>query len=726
MLSPKGGMRGLRLLIGILLLLILLGVIEAWFLATATGDPYGLSGAPPLRTADVGAIEPLYGKTWTQTNVLAWSPDGRHLAVADQDVQVIDAYTGEITAEWTTPGWPGALAWSPDGETLAVGVSTAGFYYEGWVILYDLRGVPLVSWRAVDQGLAGLAWSPWGDRILAAGTSEYTMWTNTGILLYRYTNASTTGYTASWSPDGRRIALADAGGPLIINASTGATIRAFSGDDWMSAVWSPRGNRIAAGDGSGLLEVLDANGTVLANASGFYGGSIFGMPISWSPDGSMLVTLSSGGIIGSNGLAIVSTSNLTTLRVLTFPMSEFLSSAPPLPTYDYQVAWSPSGSTIAATGTTSHPSLRIWGIHHETLGLPLLAFGAATALGLGLLLWREVLWLAVSPDRAGLLWARTDPKLRTGSLLFLFGLVSSILGSLGGNALSRIYSLQPVPSATWYAFNGLLSAPTVLLAAAVAAVTFHAMVWRVESLRPFAERRLSLYGYVLLPFLLAIGVGDAVDGLLLLAFPTMGRGIANPLIWGSLGVVLGLGFAYSGRVVRGFPWARSRFPWVALGASAVASIGVLLALLVLLVIPLNLFQVHPPGGDFATYGFSIFLGFGFVPLVAVLLALVTTTAIAALPTVLRFAPSGYARVQGSAILELETRRKVLDLIVAQPGIHFRGLLKSTGLGSGTLHYHLSVLEREGYVRHDREGRVKRFFAKRPVGTPPGPNPIETL
>lgn len=714
-LSTHGGMRGLRLLVGLVLLLILLGVIEAWFLSTATNDPYGLVSAPAIGSADLGNVEALYAKSWTDAGVLAWSPSGRYVAVAESQVQIIDTYTGQITAEWTAPGYVESLAWSPDGATLAVGVDTVGAAYEGWVVLYDLKGVPRASWRAVSQDIEGLAWSPRGDRIVTAGAAEYAMWTNTGTLLYRNDSASTTGYTASWSPDGSRVAFGSAGGPLIIDAGTGFPIYTPAGGDWVGVAWSPRGDLIATGGGLGSIALYSPNGTRVAHVDGFGGGPFFGMPISWSPDGSMLVTLAAGGNDGPGGLAIVSAGNLTPLRTLRFPMGDVIPGAAPTPTYDHEVAWSPTGSAIAGVATTSTSSFRLWGVRHEALGLPLLAFGAATVLGLGLLLWREVLWLAINPERAGFLWAKTDPMLRAGAPLFLFALVSSILGSLSGNVLSRVYSLQTVPSATWYAFNSLLSVPSVLLAAVVAAVSFHGMTWRVESPRPFAERKLSLYGYLLLPFLLAVGVADVLDGILLVLVPTLDRATAGPLMWGILGAVLGLGFYWSGRVARGLPWVRSKVPWVALGASAIASIAALFGLLVLLILPLNVFQIRPPGGDFATYGFSIFLGFGFVPFVAAVIGLVTTAAVTSVPSLLRFAPGGYARVQGAAILELETRRKVMDQIVARPGIHFRALLKATGLGSGTLHYHLSVLEREGFLRFDRMGREKRFYPRTAPG-----------
>jgi DNA-binding transcriptional ArsR family regulator len=428
------------------------------------------------------------------------------------------------------------------------------------------------------------------------------------------------------------------------------------------------------------------------------------MPISWNSDGTLLVVPTDA------GLAILSAAGLTLQRTLAFPMSDFRPGAPNEITYDWKVAWSPRGNAIAALATTSHPSFRLWGLRHTSLGVPMIGLGFVGGIGLALLLREDLLWVVMSPDRAGLLWSRTDPRLRTGRALFLFALASSILYSYEDYALARIYGLQVLPSLGWLVVSILLSIPVVVLAGYVAAEVFHASVWSEAFPRPFSRRASSVFGYVLFPTLLAAGFAQILFGLWLTAVPSLSRVSFSFGLYAIFGIVLGMGFYLSGRLVRGFPWANARLPWIALLLSAGASVLLVIVSVFFLVVALNILRVAPPGGEFRDYGFTILLGFGFVPFAVALVGLATAAASAGLPTVFRMLTGGYSRVQGGAVLELETRRKVFEIVASKPGVHFRQLLATSGLGSGTLHYHLSVLEREGFVTWHREGRKKQFFS----------------
>jgi DNA-binding transcriptional ArsR family regulator len=58
---------------------------------------------------------------------------------------------------------------------------------------------------------------------------------------------------------------------------------------------------------------------------------------------------------------------------------------------------------------------------------------------------------------------------------------------------------------------------------------------------------------------------------------------------------------------------------------------------------------------------------------------------------------------------------LLKLIEREPGIRYRELLRSTDLSNGVLTYHLSVLEKSGMIRADRQqARITRYY---PVNIP---------
>ncbi|PIU21878.1 MAG: transcriptional regulator [Candidatus Diapherotrites archaeon CG08_land_8_20_14_0_20_34_12] len=61
------------------------------------------------------------------------------------------------------------------------------------------------------------------------------------------------------------------------------------------------------------------------------------------------------------------------------------------------------------------------------------------------------------------------------------------------------------------------------------------------------------------------------------------------------------------------------------------------------------------------------------------------------------------------ILSLEVRRNLYDLIKQSPGVHFRELKRRSNLAIGSLQYHLSVLERGGFVICRKEKKFARYF-----------------
>ncbi|MHB8633307.1 MAG: winged helix-turn-helix transcriptional regulator [Thermoplasmatota archaeon] len=61
----------------------------------------------------------------------------------------------------------------------------------------------------------------------------------------------------------------------------------------------------------------------------------------------------------------------------------------------------------------------------------------------------------------------------------------------------------------------------------------------------------------------------------------------------------------------------------------------------------------------------------------------------------------------------QARARIVSLIEADPGIHFRGLAAVVGLGNGALGHHLRVLAAGGLIVDKADGREVRYYMKQP-------------
>lgn len=75
----------------------------------------------------------------------------------------------------------------------------------------------------------------------------------------------------------------------------------------------------------------------------------------------------------------------------------------------------------------------------------------------------------------------------------------------------------------------------------------------------------------------------------------------------------------------------------------------------------------------------------------------------------------YTRLAQPDILGHPERDRLYKIIEAQPGVHFHALQRELAWNTGTLTYHLRVLERHQFVVSRRDGPYRRFFK---VGTAP--------
>jgi predicted transcriptional regulator len=66
----------------------------------------------------------------------------------------------------------------------------------------------------------------------------------------------------------------------------------------------------------------------------------------------------------------------------------------------------------------------------------------------------------------------------------------------------------------------------------------------------------------------------------------------------------------------------------------------------------------------------------------------------------------------NGVLSQQTRNSIYNIIRMDEGVHFRKICRDTGKKMGVVQYHLSVLEKEGFIRSVKDGRYKCFFTKR--------------
>lgn len=64
-----------------------------------------------------------------------------------------------------------------------------------------------------------------------------------------------------------------------------------------------------------------------------------------------------------------------------------------------------------------------------------------------------------------------------------------------------------------------------------------------------------------------------------------------------------------------------------------------------------------------------------------------------------------------AVLELDSRRRIYEVVKKHAGSHFREIERKADMPAGTVRYHLSYLSRHGLIKEEKDGRKTRFFPR---------------
>jgi Tol biopolymer transport system component len=281
---------------------------------------------------------------------VAWSPDGRFLAVANAvsngSLQIF-RFNGSglptlVGSANLSSGIYSAL-WSPDGRFIVVTGASGGSYL--LEVLSVIGGVPSSSPVGIvtfGASIYNFVPSPDG-RFIAGLSSGLQIYSFNGFMPILFaSNPSVTGDSVNWSPDGRFIAVTDVfnGTFQIYGASTLVQVggNANTGPSPSNSAWSPDGRFIVVTNVgfNNRLEIFSFNGSnTPLQVGNTVNTGINPQHASWSPDGRFFAIVNNG----SNTLEIFSFNGSSTPvqvggNVNTGP-------SPSL------VSWSPDGRFIA-------------------------------------------------------------------------------------------------------------------------------------------------------------------------------------------------------------------------------------------------------------------------------------------------------------------------------------------------------------------------------------------
>lgn len=228
-----------------------------------TGVTVASDGATVLFSADLASVSVHEARQTGTIGAVALSPDGRHLAVAD-DAAVTVSQLGASTSEaliFSLPGRAVAIAWSPDGRWLACPLDRHG------LCLVDVAARTSTVLERFPAPVCSAAFSFSADALVGAGAFRITAWSmaaapmqdprsgametgNRGLVAVDRVAAHPIRSLVAAAYENGQIVVAQLGLPdeLVVRPA-GTAVTALA--------WSPDGRYLAVGTADGKAALVD-------------------------------------------------------------------------------------------------------------------------------------------------------------------------------------------------------------------------------------------------------------------------------------------------------------------------------------------------------------------------------------------------------------------------------------------------------------------------------------
>ncbi len=200
---------------------------------------------------------------------IAWSPNGRYLAYGNQEkqdtlFQVWEPASNRVIASHPISAFqfPPDVAWSPDGTRIA----SNGYEVDVWDAFSGNLSLPVIQTFANNPEISTVVWSPDGNTIVGGGYAIIYVWKAAdGTLLGGSGVGSGQINAIAWSPDGQSIVSASLSNIVEVRHPSnivGNPVLSYVGHaaQVYSVAWSPDGTRIASASADRTVQIWLAHG----------------------------------------------------------------------------------------------------------------------------------------------------------------------------------------------------------------------------------------------------------------------------------------------------------------------------------------------------------------------------------------------------------------------------------------------------------------------------------